>query len=224
MGKFKNYLSDSSSASLLFSNIFVIFLAIIQSWEVSTVLWVYWMQSIIIGFFQFLRILSLRNFSTDNFKINGQPASPTQSTKLFTALFFAFHYGFFHFIYAIFLASVIAKAPESLSSVLVGSSIFFLNHLFSFIKNKAADEAIKPNIGKLMFTPYARIIPMHLIIIFGAILGQSMLIVFLIIKTITDLVLHSLKHHQSDENLKVSKDLLICGPRSSQNSTKALPE
>lgn len=158
-----------SIVSLLLSNIIVIILAIAQRWEVSTVLWVYWMQSIIIGFFQFLRVVSLEKFH---------------------AFFFAFHYGFFHFIYAIFLASIVAKAPENFLSILIGSSIFFLNHLYSFIQN----EKVKQNIGKLMFSPYARIIPMHLIIIFGAILGQSMLIIFLILKTITDLLTHILKH------------------------------
>src|SRR3989344_9635074 len=103
MDRFKNLLADSSVLSLLFSNLLVIILAIVQKWEVSTVLWVYWMQSIIIGFFQFLKILSLKKFSTENFTVNNQPALPTTKTKLFTAFFFMFHYGFFHFIYAIFL-------------------------------------------------------------------------------------------------------------------------
>lgn len=174
MGHFRKYFTDSSSISLLVSNIIVITLAIVQKWDVSTVLWVYWTQSIIIGFFQFLRILSLKNF---------------------TAFFFAFHYGFFHFIYAIFLASVAAKAPENFMFILTGSSIFFLNHLFSFIHNKEDDEKSKPNIGKLMFSPYARIIPMHLIIIFGALLGdQIKLIIFLALKTIADLAMHIFKH------------------------------
>lgn len=103
MNNLKKYLADSSLLSLFFSNILVIILAIVQKWDISTVLWVYWMQSVVIGFFQFLRILSLKKFSTENFSINNQPASPTTQTKTFTAFFFTFHYGFFHFIYAIFL-------------------------------------------------------------------------------------------------------------------------
>src|SRR3989344_7224626 len=99
----KIILMNLSLISLLLSNFLVIILAIVQKWDTSTVLLVYWIQSIIIGFFQFLRILSLKKFSTENFKINNQPASPTTQTKIFTAFFFAFHYGFFHFIYAIFL-------------------------------------------------------------------------------------------------------------------------
>ncbi|MCL4365886.1 DUF6498-containing protein [Patescibacteria group bacterium] len=198
MSKFKNYLSDSSSISLLISNLVVIILALVQKWDISTVLWVYWMQSIIIGFFNFLRILSLKHFSTENFTINNQPASPTNNTRIFTAFFFAFHYGFFHFIYAIFLFNFFKSSqPLDLTYLLSGGLIFFLNHLFSYRQNKIVDEQKTQNIGTLMFSPYARIIPMHLIIIFGAILGQSALVVFLLLKTIADLVMHVFKHKLS---------------------------
>ncbi len=195
MGNLRNYLTDPSAISLLFSNILVIILAIVQGWEVSTVLWVYWMQSLIIGFFQFLRILSLKKFSTENFTINNQPVQPTVTTKIFTAFFFAFHYGFFHFIYAIFLFNFFRSSQSlDLSFIFIGGFIFFLNHLYSFYHNRIIDGQKTQNIGILMFAPYARIIPMHLIIIFGTILGQSTLVVFLLLKTIVDLVLHNIKH------------------------------
>lgn len=183
-----------STISLLFSNIIIIILAITQHWEVTTVLWVYWMQSIIIGFFQFLRILSLKKFSTENFKINNQSVSPTFQTKVFTVFFFVFHYGFFHFIYAIFLFNFFTNQPLDFTYLFIGGLIFLLNHAFSFYQNKKIDEQKIQNIGTLMFSPYARIIPMHLIIVFGAILGQSTLVIFLILKTLVDLLMHSVKH------------------------------
>lgn len=185
-----------SLISLLISNIIVIILAIVQGWEVSTVLWVYWMQSIIIGFFQFLKILSLKKFSTENFKINNQPASPTTQTKTFTAFFFLFHYGFFHFIYAIFLFNFFTNQPLDFTYLFLGGFIFFLNHLFSYQHNKVADDQKLQNIGQLMFLPYVRIIPMHLVIIFGAFIGQSALVIFLLFKTLADLVMHTFKHER----------------------------
>lgn len=194
MGDLKKYFADSSTLSLLFSNILIIILALAQKWEISTILWVYWMQSIIIGFFQFLKILSLKKFSTENFKINSHPALPTAQTKAFTAFFFVFHYGFFHFIYAIFLFNFFTDKSLDSAYIIIGGLIFFLNHTFSYFHHKIIDEQKLQNIGQLMFFPYVRIIPMHLIIIFGAILGKSALIVFLILKTITDLALHTIKH------------------------------
>lgn len=189
-------LLDLSAATLIFSNLLVIVLALTQNWDVSTLLWVYWIQSIIIGFFQFFRILSLKNFSVENFTINHQSASPTSSTKLFSAFFFAFHYGFFHFIYAIFLYNFFQNSSAlNFQNLLLGSVIFFANHLFSFIQNRVQDEKLKPNIGTLMFQPYLRIIPMHLVLILGMILGnQGKLIFFLILKTLADLIAHIIKH------------------------------
>lgn len=166
---------DSSTISLLFSNLAIIILSIIQKWDLSTILWVYWMQSIIIGFFQFFKILSLRTF---------------------TAFFFAFHYGFFHFIYAIFLYNFFQNSPGlNFQDLLLGSAIFFVNHFFSFIQNRVQDEKLKPNINTLLFQPYIRIIPMHLVLILGIILGnQSKLIFFLILKTLADLATHIIKN------------------------------
>ncbi len=204
MGKFRGYLTDSSTISLLLSNFLVITLAIVQGWEVTTVLWVYWMQSVIIGFFNFLRILSLKKFSTENFTINNQPTSPTSNTKLFTAFFFAFHYGFFHFIYAIFLFNFFRSSqPLDFGYLFLGGLIFFLNHFFSYRHNKIIDGQKTRNIGQLMFSPYARIIPMHLIIIFGAFLGQSTLIVFLLLKTLADLLMHTIKHTAANYSLNL---------------------
>lgn len=187
-----------SLITLLLSNVLIIILSLVQKWDVSEVLWVYWMQSIIIGFFQFLRILSLKKFSTKNFNINGKPALPTNNTKIFTAFFFVFHYGFFHFLYAIFLFNFFTDKPLDFTYLFLGGFIFFLNHAFSFYQNKVIDEQKMQNIGTLMFSPYTRIIPMHLIIVFGAFLGQSALITFLVLKTLADLAMHTVKHkHQA---------------------------
>lgn len=198
-------LKDPSTISLLISNILVIILAVVQKWDVSEILWVYWVQSIIIGFFQFLRILFLKNFSTNNFTINNQPVKPTISIKVVTAFFFLVHYGLFHFVYAIFLFKFFSKQSLDFTSIFLGGLIFFLNHTLSYFHNRIVDQQRTQNIGTLMFTPYVRIIPMHLIIMFGVILGQSVLIIFLLLKTITDLVMHIFKHKKDLNLLSVLK-------------------
>ena len=70
--------------------------------------------------------------------------------------------------------------------------------VFLYFKNKPQ----KRNIGELMFFPYARIIPMHLTIIFGGIFLFSgiastfVLILFLGLKTVADLVMHFIEHKE----------------------------
>lgn len=198
MGFLKAGISDSSFISLLISNILIIILALVQKWDISTVLWVYWMQSVIIGFFQFLRILSLKNFSTDNFTINNKSVLATNGTKIFTAFFFLFHYGFFHLVYAILLFNFLTTQPPDFTYIFTGGLIFFINHTFSFYYNIIIDRTKMQNIGQLMFSPYVRIIPMHLVIIFGAILGQASLTIFLVLKTLADLIAHIYKHQKPE--------------------------
>jgi len=188
----KGIISDPSTRSLILSNLITIFLAVFQNWNILTVLWVYWFQSMIIGFFNFIRIISLKQFSTEGMTVNGSPVEPTYGTKIFYALFFAFHYSFFHFVYAMVFKSL-SETLIDLNSVLLASGIFFLNHMFSYFYNKEKDSP-KENLGRIMMFPYTRIIPMHLTLIFGSFLGRGMLILFLLLKTLADLIMHVKEH------------------------------
>ncbi len=195
----RNLLTDPSLWLLLFSNLVTIFFATKEGWNVSTILWVYWFQSITIGFFNFVRILQLKEFSAEGFKINGQPAESTQRTKILTAFFFLVHYGFFHLGYMIFLlAGTFAKPfTQSVGSIewkliFLAALLFFINHLFSYFYNRPTDTK-KQNIGNLMGYPYLRIIPMHLTAIFGSFFVNA-LPFFLLLKTFSDAVMHVVEH------------------------------
>lgn len=195
----RNPFNDPSLWLLLSSNIVVVFFAIIENWNLPTMLWVYWFQSITIGFFNFVRILQLKEFSTKGFMINGQPAQPTQGTKLFAAFFFLFHFGFFHLVYLIFLlvgtfAKTYGDVPNlaAVKYILLTATLFFISHLFSYLYNKPRDTK-KQNIGSLMFYPYARIIPMHLTIILCSSFGSALLL-FLGLKIFADTIMHVVEH------------------------------
>lgn len=192
----RSIFSDPSLWLLIASNLVVIFFAIKDGWNISTMVWIYWFQSIIIGFFNFIRILKLKEFSTQGFTLSGFHVKETPGTKIFTAFYFAFHYGFFHFIYLGFLLSgAFVSLPPLMEFryILLTTALFFLNHLFSYFYNRSRDTK-KQNIGTIMFYPYARIIPMHLTIIFGSFLGGSLLL-FLSLKTLADGVMHFVEHN-----------------------------
>lgn len=189
-----NFYKDLSFWVLLFSNGVTISYALTGAWSLLTLMVIYWVQSVIIGGFNVVRILSLQEFSTEGFTMNDQPVPPTVETKRQVATFFALHYGFFHFIYGVFLATQAGHVV--IQYVAVGSVIFFVDHFFSFRHNKERDKKKLQNIGRLMFFPYARILPMHLVIIvFGVISsGNLPLVVFLALKTLADLVMHAVEH------------------------------
>ena len=193
-----NIASDMSAWSLVLSNAFTVLLAVIQRWDLLSIMLIYWCQSVIIGFFNVIRILELKNFSTEGLKINGRPVDPTTSTKIQVAVFFALHYGFFHFIYLFFLFSGNKTYDIDLKFIVLTAAVFFANHLFSFLYNRGKDKK-KENIGRIMFFPYARIVPMHLTIILGASVAGGgfsafYTIFFLGLKTTADLIMHSVEH------------------------------
>jgi hypothetical protein len=132
---------------------------------------VYWIQSVIIGGSNVIRIASLERFDPCNFKMGGRPVQETASDKRKVALFFLVHYGFFHLIYLLF--------------VTVDS------------RGERRDAAGRPSIGAVMFMPYLRVLPMHFTILFGGLLfsGTLAFVLFGALKTAADAVMHTIEHH-----------------------------
>lgn len=201
--------TDSTARSLFFVNMFIILIAIIEGWPAAKILIVYWAQSVVIGFYTFLKILICdRKSKFEIFK------------NMYVAIFFVFHYGLFHLVYFIFILTMfMIETNSDLNPLLSLGEIFsvgfiillislFLNHGFSFIKNKK-EKKIK-NLNKIFIEPYARIIPMHLTLMFGVILvmvgfGVVVLFVFSFIKLYMDLLAH-IKKHSPTKN-KVEKNI-----------------
>ena len=188
---------QGAAFGLVSANIFTLIFALIFNWDIADILWVYWGQSVTIGLFSIKRILSLKDFSTKNFKINKRSVKPSKSTKRQVAFFFTFHYGFFHLVYMAFLLSFSANLIFSqVISICICVFAFIFEQLQTHRKNVEFDQNTCPNIGTLMFLPYLRIVPMHLTIIFGgfclssgnSFLGSFVLILFLTLKTISYLV------------------------------------
>jgi len=200
------FLSDRSARFLILSNIVLIIFALVENWNLITIMYIYWCQSIIIGFFTFLKMLTLKNYSTEGVNYNTMPV--TIAAKVFMSFFFLFHYGMFHFGYYMFLISG-AFFSSSLDLTSLGIAlyivvgVFFVNHLYSFLHNRERDANKKQNIGKIMFFPYIRIIPMHLTIVFGGIFmmgggnPKDVILLFLLLKTFADVAMHSVEHRES---------------------------
>lgn len=190
-------LKDTSLFSLILSNLFAIPFALILNWNISLLLWVYWSQGVIIGFFNFLKILLAKKEATE---------VQSKKRKVSMALFYAFSYGSYYFIAAVLLMSLekeFQQLPSFQSSDLIQIlpliGIFFVNHLFSFIYNKKRDETELTPMATL-FLSYIRVIPMHIMIILSRTyflyIGTSVagLIAFLVLKTILDVILHVIVH------------------------------
>jgi len=92
------------------------------------------------------------------------------------------------------------------------AGLFLIYQCFSFFYNRKWEDKQKPNIGKMMFFPYARIIPMHLTILFGGILsggtfkGKMTLALFMLLKTFADIIMHIVETKGFGERAAESKN------------------
>ncbi|MCB0708789.1 MAG: hypothetical protein KDC15_05305 [Chitinophagaceae bacterium] len=181
----KKYFSNPYFLMLLASNLYCIWYFKNHDNGFVTVVWIYWIQSVIIGFFNFIDLLTIKNYDPGTAKLNGQPI--TEKNVGCLPWFFLLHYGLFHFVYGIFLLIKFSILKVDKSFLLIGVAAFLAESLAGFIRRKTAEQEKKFNIGSLFFLPYLRIIPMHLIIMVPAFLGVEPSIVFLVLKTIADI-------------------------------------
>ncbi len=136
------------------------------SWDIFSILFLYWLETIVIGFFNILKILAIN-----------------KTKGIFLVIFFIIHYGLFNWVHLLFLVSIFTiksslsgpwflnldKILEYLNIVILALIPLFLSHGFSlfynFFKNK---EYLKTNIVKQMKAPYKRIVSMQLVIILSS--------------------------------------------------------
>ena len=191
---------------LLASNGLTIFLALRENWSFPTLVWTYWMQSVIIGIFQAARIFLLNKFSTQGMSAGGKPIPETREGKISTGIFFIFHYGFFHVVYLFFLSYLWGEVE--VRNFLIGSAIFLFNHLFSFIQDRKDDQRSVPSLGRMMFRPYLRIFPIHLVICLALpFLYHSLgVTIFLFLKTIFDTLAHMFEHAEMRAGIQTTQN------------------
>jgi hypothetical protein len=190
-------LRDLSLLPLLLSNGLAIWWAARDHLSLQTVMMMYWAQSVAIGAVNVLRILALREYSTEDFRMGG-PLSPSFGTKLKIAGFFTLHYGFFHVVYLVFILAAMTRGHVDVNVpfVLYGAALFAGTDLAALALHWSAETRGR-NIGRVMFAPYARIVPMHLAIIFGGFVNFHpglTLWLFQGLKTVADIATHLIQH------------------------------
>jgi hypothetical protein len=187
------------------ANALTLVAAIVLGWSPAWLLWPYWIQSVIIGWYARKRMLNLDRFSTKGFTSGGKPVPEDDSGKRSTASFFAFHYGFFHVGYLVFLLdSHRVDGLWNWLALLACGVSFVLSQRATYAVQHAADLRGVPSLGALMFTPYLRVLPMHLGIIFGAGIGDGtwLLVLFTVLKTGSDIALDTIDRRWAERSAR----------------------
>jgi hypothetical protein len=206
--------------SLIFANLVTIVLAILGNWDLATVMFIYWAQSIIIGIFSVVSILGADTaaLGADLQKPIDERGGSDKITPRFVwtykcimAGFFTLHYGLFHWGYYTFIveSGLFGTVNFADPGIWLSCGLFFANHLYSHITYRRQGPKDAGYVNEQFFTPYRRIIPMHLTIIFGSIVifaleifgitsTMPVLVLFLLLKTYSDITAHLIKHEQEE--------------------------
>ena len=202
--------------ALLAANLATIVYAIAGNWDAATVIFIYWAQSIIIGIFAVLAIVSTDTMAViadmdARHRERGEDVTldPRQVRKhqYILAIFFFIHYGIFHLAYYDFTINEGIFGPVNFADpgLWVSCGIFFATHCYSFLFYRNRERRGEEYVNDTFTDPYFRIVPMHLTIGFGAmiilllgILGITstllVLVLFLLLKTAADIAMHLWKH------------------------------
>jgi len=194
----KKFFNNPSILFLLAGNLYCIWYYENNPGAFATVVWIYWFQSITIGLFNFLDLLTIKNYEAGDLKLINKPV--TADNKGCIAWFFLFHYGVFHIVYAVFLLASMGISLISRMVLLLGIATFFLESILNFRRQKQMESTIKINIGMIFFLPYVRIIPMHLMILLPAFLGWKPSLLFLVLKMGADILSFLFYHHIFGKN------------------------
>lgn len=195
-----------SLAALLLVNLLPIFGVLFFGWSVFDVMVLFWLENVVIGLFNILRMGARLVLMRD-------------WIALLLIPFFTFHYGAFcagHglFVLALFGEGVQTAAQNTgmspgglfrmVKTLIASQPVFFwatiglvASHFVSFVVNfLGRDEYRQIEAGELMHAPYKRIVVLHLTIILGAIavssLGQPIyaLVILIATKTAIDAASH----------------------------------
>ena len=190
--------ADHSVYALIAANLIALLIAFLTAMSLRELMFVYWIQSAIIGVTSFLRIASLNRFDPSGVAFNDQPIKETAADKYKTAFFFLVHYGLVHIGYFLIIKGESGVGSSGLAGGFgLCALAFAVNHFYSFFQNARRDELGRPRIGILMFLPYMRVVPMQITIFIGGVYfveSQAALIVFCTLNVAADVLMHSVEH------------------------------
>ena len=184
-------LYDPSFWILLIANGFCIYYYQQHPDGFPTIVWIYWIQSVLIGLFNFLDLLTVKHPDPASMTINDKPMDGSLQSKGCISFFFLFHYQVFHLVYAIFILVQVGIKID-FNFILITVAILLIELTISFIRNKRLQQKMMISYGQLFFLPYLRIVPMHLMILAPAFLGWQASTTFLVLKMIADMGMYLL--------------------------------
>ncbi|PLX28188.1 hypothetical protein C0581_03230 [Candidatus Parcubacteria bacterium] len=200
---------NTSQISLIVANLVPLFGVIFWGWDIATIIFLYWFENIVIGFYNIFRMKKAAQHATE-MEINKEHiVVKTQKerdkikavTYTFLIPFFIVHFGIFSLVHGVFVFAMFGVPNITAISLLAAIGSLCVSHGISYTRNYIENqEYLKTNPTIQMFRPYKRIMIMHFtILLYGFVLlgiGAPIwsLIILILIKIGVDWNLHTKSH------------------------------
>ena len=152
---------------------------------INNIIILYYIQSVLIGVVNMASLYSFNNYTGKNLL----PKNIQNKKEGCMPLFFGVHYGAFHFVYIFFLAGIVDMHKVDYNFIKTTCYVLLANAVINFVHDKMRNKEDAVNMGVMFFMPYARIIPMHLMILLPSFFAINRSITFLLLKMIADVVM-----------------------------------
>ena len=152
--------------------------------SLNELLWAYWLQSVFIGVFNFVRIRALKACTLGGW--GGRTVSP--KTQGLYSMSFLMGYSFFHLMYLGALLKFWFPSNESIPGLVVVGVGFAAGEWFSFRRHRELDDLSVPSLTPMMGLPYIRVLPMQLAFMAGRMFKGGAMI-FLPLKIFADIMM-----------------------------------
>ena len=209
----------SSALTLLAANVLPLLGVLFWGWSTFSVVVVYWVENVVIGLINVLKMLFCKNPQGDRPEFAEIHTMEAMTAKVFLSCFFTVHYGGFCAVHGVFVFALLGGAGGGMGApfgnglrqgeflretgAIWGIAALAVSHFYSFVRNYLiAGEFRRVSLSQLMVKPYGRIVVLHVAILLGAFaafgLGSPVWILVLLIagKTALDLAMHLREHTQ----------------------------
>ncbi len=194
-----------SSGILFLANAIPLLGVALLGWDVFPIVFLYWLENVVVGAFNVLRLVSARPREVDHWV-----------GKVFLVPFFVFHYGMFTMVHGVFVFNLFGRdrgfhgffpSLEAIWSTVREYGLLWavlallLSHAFSYGWNYLGNGEFRTaTLRTLMHQPYRRVVVLHVVILFGGFavlaLGEPIaaLLLLVLLKTGIDWAAHLREH------------------------------
>ncbi len=199
------YKDKISIITLILVNLIPLYGVLFDNWQIFTVVFSYWLQSLVVGMYTILKMMKDQGISESQkvTKDDNQLLMKQYSrlSNIILIPFFCLHYGGFLLGHLVFIIGLFPVKNFHITQMIIPSIALVINHGVSYWKNFIGQKEylyIAPL--EQMGTPYIRVFVMHLTVLGGAFMIVLLhlpifaLVLLVLLKTYGDYWSHIVEH------------------------------